>query len=104
MSITLYDEQSNPSKFAGSKPNLKELGNFKTADVTAGIWIFYTDINYNKEGNKEGKNQTFKRVEKSCGLDPVQIDSVNGSMFLVDGGLILFEHFGFGGDRKVLRI
>ena len=103
MSITLYDEQSNPSKFAGSKPNLKELGNYKTADVTAGIWIFYTDINYNKEGNKEGKNQTFKFVQ-GFRLDPVQIDSVNGSMFLVDEGLILFEHFGFGGDRKVLRI
>ena len=102
MSITLYDEQSNPSKFAGSKPNLKELGNYKTADVTAGTWIFYTDINYNKEGNKEDKKQTFKIVE-GC-LDPVQIDAVNGSMFLVDGGLILFEHFGFGGDRKVLRI
>ena len=102
MSITLYDEHSNPSKFAGSKPNLKELGNYKTADVKAGTWIFYTDINYNKERNKEGKNQTFKFVE-GC-LDPVPIDSVNGSMFLVDEGLILFEHFGYGGDRKVLRI
>ena len=103
MSITLYDEQSNPSKFAGSKPNLKELGNYKTADVTAGTWIFYTDINYNKEGNKEGKNQTFKIVE-GCRDFPVPIDCVNGSMFLVDEGLILFEHFGYGGNRKVLRI
>ena len=102
MSITLYDEQSNPSKFAGSKPNLKELGNYKTADVTAGTWIFYTDINYNKEGNREGKNQTFKIVKG--GNRAVKIDSVNGSMFLVDEGLILFEHFGYGGDRKVLRI
>ena len=103
MSITLYDEQSNPSKFAGSKPNLKELGNYKTADVTAGTWIFYTDINYNKEGNKEGKNQTFQFVE-GCRDDLVPVDSVNGSMFLVDEGLILFEHFGYGGNRKVLRI
>ena len=103
MSITLYDQQSKPSTFAGSKPNLKDLGNdYKTADVTAGTWIFYTDINYNKEGNKEGKNQTFKIVKG--GNRAVKIDSVNGSMFLVDEGLILFEHFGYGGDRKVLQI
>ena len=104
MSITLYKKgESTGSTFTQSEPNLVGAGReFTIANVTAGTWILYTDINYNKEGNKEGKNQTFKIVHGD--QKGVKIDSVNGSMFLVDEGLILFEHFGYGGDRKVLRI
>ena len=56
--------------------------------------------NYNdKEG---GTEDTFKIVKH--GVKVVDITSVNGSMFLIDGGIVLFEHFLYGGDRKVLRI
>ena len=100
MSITLYDEQSNTYQFAESEPNLLKSRNFRKADVTAGTWIFYTEPNYNdKKGRKE---DCFKIVKH--GVNGVDITSVNGSMFLVDGGLVLFEHFGYGGERKVLRI
>ena len=34
----------------------------------------------------------------------VDITGVHGFVFLVDEGLILFEHFGYVGERKVLRI
>ena len=95
MSITLYDEQSNTYQFAESEPNLLKSRNFRKADVTAGTWIFYTEPNYN---DKKGG---FKIVKQ--GANGVDITSVNGSMFLVDGGLVLFEHFGYGGERKVLR-
>ena len=97
MSITLYDEQSNTYQFAESEPNLLKSRNFRKADVTAGTWIFYTEPNY-KRGRTEG---CFKIVKH--GEHGVDITSVNGSMFLVDGGLVLFEHFGYGGERKVLR-
>ena len=100
MSITLYDEQSNTYEFAESEPNLLKSRNFKKADVTAGTWVLYTYPNYNdKEG---GTEDTFKIVKD--GVKDVDITSVNGSMFLIDGGIVLFEHFLYGGDRKVLRI
>ena len=100
MSITLYDEKSNPKMFAESEQNLLERGNFKKADVTAGTWIFYTYSNYNDR--KGGKEDTFMIVHQ--GERGVNITSVNGSMFLVDEGIVLFEHFLYGGERKVLRI
>ncbi|CAH3028165.1 unnamed protein product [Porites evermanni] len=96
MSITLYDEQSNTYEFAESEPNLLKSRNFKKADVTAGTWVLYTYPNYNdKEG---GTEDTFKIVKD--GVKDVDITSVNGSMFLIDGGIVLFEHFLYGGDRK----
>ena len=68
--------------------------------ITAGTWVLYTNPNYNdKEG---GTEDTFKIVKH--GVKDVDITSVNGSMFLIDGGIVLFEHFLYGGERKVLRI
>ena len=103
MSITLYrDKESTGCTFTQSEPNLpsEDGEKFKIANVTAGTWIFYTDKNYNK--TREGETQSYKKVEG--GEKHVDITDVNGSMFLVDEGLILFEHFGYGGERKVRRI
>ena len=104
MSITLYKKgESTGSTFTQSEPNLLvgAGGEFTIADVTAGTWIFYTFPNYNKEKTSD-KPQSYKKVEG--GEQEVDIKRVNGSMFLVDEGIILFEHFKYGGDRKVLRI
>ena len=100
MSITLYDEQSNTYEFAESEPNLLKSRNFIKADVTAGTWVLYTNPNYN---DKEGGTEDTLKIVKH-GVKDVDITSVNGSMFLIDGGIVLFEHFLYGGERKVLRI
>ena len=95
MSITLYDEQSKAYQFAESQPDLQKK--YTEAEVTAGTWIFYTEPDYKKG---KGCSKIVKPSEDECRVD---ITSANGSMFLVDAGLILFEGFGYGGERKVLR-
>ena len=101
MSITLYESKNLPGhKFTQSELDLQKYGNFKIADVTAGNWIFYTLKDYNKGAGKH----SYKRV---MGVEKhIDITDVNGSAFLVDpvDELILFEHFGYGGKSKVLRI
>ena len=99
MSITLYKkDDTTPYTFTQSKPILqdKDGKKFITADVTAGNWIFYAKEHYHAQSND------VRRV--MGGEKHVNIQSVNGSMFLVDEGLILFKDFGFRGERKVLRI
>ena len=103
MSITLYVEKGSPGcTFTQSEPNLqdKDGKKFTIADVTAGNWIFYTLKDYNKDKGPHSYKRAMG-VEKH-----VNIKDVNGSVFLVNpvDELILFEHFGYGGKSKVLRI
>jgi len=111
MSITLYKGGDQKEYiFTDSVPDLRcqvdgKLGKVYTkATVTAGTWLFYTDPNYNGAKNPEDEEPRYKRL--NAGEEGVIIDGVNGSMFLVaiDEGLILFEHFNYGGKSKVLRI
>lgn len=101
MSITLYKKgETTPHTFTQSVRDLKDTtkggGEFTRAEVTAGDWIFYAKKDYRGD---------VKDVKKVKGDEKhVTITSVNGSMFLVDAGLILFEEFRFRGERKVLRI
>ena len=97
MSITLYKgdkSQGNGVTYTTSQANLQKDGIFTTADVNAGNWIFYQGKNYHGPSVKKQR-----RVESD-----VSISNVNGSVFLVEGGLILFKDTDFRGDRKVLRI
>ena len=98
MSITLYKRNdTKPYTFTQSEPNLlQDKEKFIRADVTAGNWIFYAKEDYHADVND------VRRV--MGGEKHVNIHRVNGSMFLVDEGLILFKEFGFRGERKVLRI
>ena len=97
MSITLYKgekSQGNGVTYTTSQANLQQDGIFTTADVNAGNWIFYQGKNYHGPSVKKQR-----RVESD-----VSISQVNGSVFLVEEGLILFKDTDFRGDRKVLRI
>ena len=99
MSITLYkDEESflqgKGVTFTQSRANLQEDGIFTIADVKAGNWIFYEGQDYHGPSVK-----TVRDVEKH-----VTISDVNGSVFLVEEGLILFKDTDFRAERKVLRI
>ena len=97
MSITLYKgakSQGNGVTYTTSQANLLQDGNFTTADVNAGNWIFYHGKNYHGPSVKKQRH-----VESD-----VSISNVNGSVFLVEEGLILFKDTDFRGDRKVLRI
>ena len=67
---------------------------FTIADVKAGNWIFYEGQDYH------GPSVKKQRVVESH----VSISDVNGSVFLVEEGLILFKDTDFRGERKVLRI
>ena len=102
MSITLYVEKGSPGcTFTQSEPNLqdKDGKKFTIADVTAGNWIFYPP----KDSNND-QGGSYKRV---MGVEKhIDITHFNGSAFLVSpvDELILFEHFGYGGKSKVLRI
>ena len=97
MSITLYKgekSQGNGVTYTTSQANLQQDGIFTTADVNAGNWIFY-----------QGKNYHGSQVKKQRHVESdVSISHVNGSVFLVEEGLVLFKDTDFRGDRKVLRI
>ena len=102
MSITLFLQHSGgPSEtFTESKKDLKAEGVFKKATVTAGTWILYTYPNY-KDAQLGGNPNNYKILEKG---KEASIDSVNGSMYLVESateGIILFEHSYYGGRREV---
>ena len=99
MSITLYEDEKSFTEgkgvtFTQSQANLQEDGIFTIADVKAGNWIFYEGQDYH------GPSVKKQRVVESH----VSISDVNGSVFLVEEGLILFKDTDFRGDRKVLRI
>ena len=102
MSIKLYTDPSSTlhQEFADSNMNLQIDVLFKRAVVTAGTWIFYTYPNYNDK--EAGGNRTNYKILKP-GADE-DITGVNGSMYLVKDqveGIILFEHYYYGGERKV---
>ena len=99
MAITLYkDEESflqgKGVTFRQSRANLQEDGIFTIADVKAGNWIFYERQDYH------GPSVKKQGVVESH----VSISDVNGSVFLVEEGLILFKDTDYRAERKVLRI
>ena len=99
MAITLYkDEESflqgKGVTFTQSRANLQEDGIFTIADVKAGNWIFYEGQDYH------GPSVKKQRVVESH----VSISDVNGSVFLVEEGLILFKDTDYRAERKVQRI
>lgn len=82
--------------------NLQSDVLFKRAVVTAGTWILYTYPNFNDK-ESGGSRSNYKILQPGADED---ITGVNGSMYLVKDqteGLILFEHFFYGGDRKVMH-
>ena len=102
MSIKLYLQHTGDAHetFNDSNKDLKAEAVFTKAVVTTGTWILYTYANYNAA--QFGGNKSNYKV-LSAGQE-AYIDSVNGSMYLVENateGFILFEHCYFGGFRKV---
>ena len=99
MSITLYEDEKSFTEgkgvtFTQSQANLQEDGIFTIADVKAGNWIFY-----------EGQDYHGPSVKKQTVVEShVSISDVNGSVFLVEEGLILFRDTDYRAERKVLRI
>ena len=82
--------------------NLQSDVLFKRAVVTAGTWILYTYPNFNDK-ESGGSRSNHKILHPGADED---ISGVNGSMYLVKDqteGLILFEHFFYGGERKVMH-
>ena len=102
MSIKLYLEHTGDAHetFNDSNKDLKSEAVFTKAVVTTGTWILHTYANYNAA--QFGGNKSNYKV-LSAGQE-AYIDSVNGSMYLVENateGFILLEHGYFGGFRKV---
>ena len=102
MSIKLYTKENMEQPFTTPKSDLKgDEGDFRRADVEKGTWIFYTYKDFN-DAQLGGSASNYKVLKP--GDHGVDISSVNGSMDLLQDdvvGFVLFEHFYYGGKRKV---
>lgn len=100
MSLTLYDENGATKDFQDSAKDLKSIATFTSAVVNDGTWIFYKYKDFN---DKTDNQDTWVKF-----ADPsehgVPISNFNGSVYLQPQqteGIVLFEHFYYGGHRKV---
>ena len=101
MSLTLYVDGGGVKDIQDSVTDLNKFGaTFARAVVHDGTWIFYKykDLN-DKTDNKESWVKVIKPSEHQA-----DISNVNGSVYLLpqqSEGIVLFEHFYYGGTRKV---
>ena len=100
MSLTLFVASGATKDFQGSQTDLKSIATFTRAVVKDGTWIFYKYKDFNdKADNKEKWTKFLTPSEHE-----VDISQVNGSFYLLPDqtqGIVLFEHFYYGGYRKV---
>ena len=105
MSITLYEGETGSEPFHKSVENLRDVGNYKHAMVTRGIWIMYArnDFNVVAEGNHWLESDI--KILEATG-QKLNIEGFNASMRLLSsdtGALTLFEHPYYGGISKVIN-
>ena len=98
--MTLYVKTGGTKDFQDSQKDLKSIATFARAVVKEGTWIFYTFKDFNDRTDNQKSWVKF--------LDPgeheVDISNFNGSVYLLpqqSEGIVLFEHFYYGGHRKV---
>ena len=100
MSLTLSVASGATKDFKESEKDLKSIETFTRAVVKDGTWIFYKYKDFNdKTDNKESWIKFLTPSEHE-----VDISDVNGSFYLLPDqsqGLVLFEHYYYGGTRKV---
>ena len=100
MSLTLSVASGATKDFKGSEKDLKSIETFTRAVVKDGTWIFYKYKDFNdRTDNKENWTKFLTPSEHE-----VDISQVNGSLYLLPDhtqGIVLFEHFYYGGNRKV---
>jgi len=100
MSLTLYDADGASADIKHDEKDLKSIGTFTSAVAKDGTWIFYKYKDFNDR--LDNKESWIKIVTPS---DHKQhISDVNGSVYLLpqqSQGIVLFEHFYYGGKREV---
>ena len=101
MSLTLYVASGGTKDIQDSVRDLSQFGaTFARAVVHDGTWIFYKYKDFNdKPDNKESWIKILKPSEHE-----VDISNFNGSVYLLpqqSEGIVLFEHYYYGGERKV---
>ena len=100
MSLTLSVASGATKDFQGSQTDLKSIATFKRAVVKEGTWIFYKYKDFNDKANNKEKWTKFLKPSEH----EVDISKMNGSFYLLPDqtqGIVLFEHFYYGGHRKV---
>ena len=100
MSLTLYDANGATKDLQNSHKDLKSIATFKNVVIHDGTWIFYK---YNNFNDNPGNQRSWVKF-LGPGEHQQSISDFNGSVFLIpqqSEGIILFEHYYFGGNNKV---
>ena len=101
MSLTLSVASGATKDFKGSEKDLMSIETFTRAVVKDGTWIFYKYKDFNETDNIESWTKFLTPSEHE-----VDISQFNGSLYLLpqqSEGIVLFEHYFYGGHRKVRR-